>query len=94
MKDRIRSLRWRMADWLSYAAVRLRGQRWHLASACYGVHGNRAAELNQMITDTYLVSADLTDPNHFDRTGRFMIHLDELSQLAGENWGHMNPTKH
>ena len=76
--------RWRLADWLSWLACKLRGHKWYLADTWCGVGGNRAAELKQALWEL-CVSKDGNDTKWL---AKIEPALDELGQLAGENWGH------
>lgn len=85
----MRNLRWKIADWISWIACKLRGHDWYLGEAWYAVPGNRAADLQQLIwTDIVLIATPFSsaDKDALDRTGK---HLAELAQAAGENWGHI-----
>lgn len=83
-------LRWFIADWLSYAACRLRGQKWYCSSNWAGVPGNRAADLKQSVWERCVAleaCSTFKDPEWLDNIDR---ELTELGQIAGENWG-LNP---
>lgn len=90
MKDRIRRLRWQIADMLSFAACRLRGQKWYIANTFQGVPGNRASELRQGIWTGCVLLASGKDNEMLSDVSR---NLDELAQMAGENWGHFPRAK-
>jgi hypothetical protein len=87
--SRWNELRWRMADWLSFLACKLRGDKWYLGSSWHAVPGNRAADLSQRIwEDVTLISVPF-DEDDDDARDRIEKHLMELSQKAGECWGHI-----
>lgn len=81
-------LRWTVAGWLCWLACKCRGQRWYVGDNWAGVPGNRAAELKQAIFEECVTSyagereefLSVVEPK-----------LDELAQLAGEAWGHIQP---
>lgn len=75
----MKNLRRIIADWLSFIACKLRGDKWYEADAFHGVPGNRAAELRTQIWQSIYGNAD---EKTYDN-------LQELAQLAGENWGHI-----
>lgn len=81
------NIRWKIADWLSFVACKLRGHRWVQMPDNYpGIYGNRAAALKDRIW-TLAVLANHPKP-WTDFLDEISIKLDELGQLAGENWGH------
>ena len=83
--------RWKLADWLSWAACRLRGQKWYVGEAWHSVPGNRATELQQKIwEDTVLISYPFREEDE-DARARIEKNLAELAQAAGESWGHIWP---
>lgn len=85
-------LRNRIADWLSRIACWLRGHKWYVADTFYGVPGNRAAELQQQVwVDVCILAGN--SPEDREALGTIDARLNELSQLAGENWGHVWPKK-
>lgn len=93
MSERIRKWRWCVADWLSFAACKLRGQKWCLSSAWHGVPGNRAADLQQQIwTEAVAQILRFSDEAEYrEYIESLESKLWELAQLAGENWGHIQP---
>jgi hypothetical protein len=91
MNRRIHKLRWFLADWLSWCACKLRGHRWYVADAWHGVPGNRISELSQRIRDELILRMDLNDDDEGKAYQRVTGELDELAQMAGENWGHVWP---
>jgi hypothetical protein len=93
MKRRIEHIRWNIADWLSWLACKLRGHRWYVADAWYGVPGNRANELKSQIRDQLILLADFQNESDRDKLDLADERLDELCQMAGENWGHIWPKK-
>jgi len=82
----------RIADWLSRIACWLRGHKWYVADSWYGVPCNRPSELQQQI---WLDVVCLTVGDHTPETKTMLDtiekRLDELSQAAGANWGHIWP---
>lgn len=91
MKQRIESLRWRIADWLSYFACRLRGHKWYTADAWHGVPGNRASELRAQIWISAVaqIARFSNIEQHQEYLDCLEPKLNELAQLAGHNWGHI-----
>jgi len=90
MKNKIQSIKWSLADLLSFIACKLRGQPWYLADNWAGVRGNRAAELKQSVWERCVAleataTAGRKDAEWLDKIDR---ELTELGQIAGENWGH------
>lgn len=85
----MQAARWRLADWLSYFACRLRGHKWYVPLNWAAVPGNRAADLRQSIWERLAVSQLDADPaERHEQLHRFDVDLMELAQLANENWGH------
>lgn len=83
--DLVRQARWRVADFLSWAACKLRGHTWTQLPDNYpGIYGNRAAALKDRLWHL-AVLITYPDAEHLDEIGD---KLDELGRLAGENWGH------
>jgi hypothetical protein len=93
MNRRIEDICWGLADYLSRIACWLRGHDWYPADAWHGVPGNRASELNQRIRDELIVRMDLTDDDDNQAYQRATGELDELAQMAGQNWGHVWPKR-
>jgi hypothetical protein len=87
----IQAIRWRIADWLSRVACWLRGHSWYVADAWHGVPGNRVSELSQRIRDELILRIDLNDEDENQAFQRATAELEELAQMAGENWGHIWP---
>lgn len=82
-------LRWQLADILSWLACKLRGHRWYMADTWHGVPGNRAAELGERIREDFILRIDWqTEKDAFERVES---EIEELAQMAGENWGHVYP---
>ncbi len=81
-------LRWTLPGWLCWLACRLRGQRWYVSDSWHGVPGNRASDLQQQIWQD-CVSFNVGRDDDFLET--LEPKLNELSQLAGEAWGHVWP---
>ena len=91
MKLTVKNIRHWIADRLSFAACRLRGHKWYLGDSWHSVPGNRATDLSQRIwTDVVFISVPFKDEDQ-DARARIEKHLEELAQLAGENWGHIWP---
>jgi hypothetical protein len=91
LQSKIQSVRWKIADWLSFLACKLRGHKWYLGRAWHAVPGNRATDLQQSIWQR-CVCLDLEASNNdADLLENIEAELDELAQLAGENWGHITP---
>lgn len=88
---RVQRIRWRLSDWLSRLACALRGHPWYVADAWHGVPGNRVSELHSQIRDFLIIKTDFQDTNSLDNLVAAEEKLDELAQLAGENWGHVWP---
>lgn len=88
---RIKCFRRWLADWLCYAAVRLRGDRWYVSDNCAGMPGNRAAELKQSIFERCIAQVDVSDPEQMDFVSAVDREAAELAQLAGEAWGFVWP---
>lgn len=84
---------WRLADWLSFLACKLRGHKWYPICAGYGIHGNRASDLKHKVWELSVFSAARTNFSHQDDLDEIEKALGELAQLAGENWGHHPQTK-
>lgn len=82
-------LRWKMADYLSRIACWLRGHKWYVADAYAGVPGNRVNELHSQIREQFILRIDVI--NDADQLEFVESKLDELAQMAGENWGHIWP---
>ena len=83
-----RLARWKIADILSLVACKLRGHEWYLADVWHGVPGNRAAELREKVWQNAVL---LTPAREYksDLMAELESDLNELAQLAGENWGHI-----
>lgn len=88
-KERVTGWRWRLAGWLSYLACRLRGQKWYVGDTWHGVQGNRAAELKQKIwLDAVSQICRFREEQEYQEfIDDLEPRLDELAQLAGENFG-------
>ena len=87
MRSRSR-LRWAIADYLSFLACKLRGNKWYMANNMANVMGNRAAELRQSVWERCValeLSAEKKDPEWLNLID---AELTELGEIAGENWGH------
>lgn len=83
----MKTLRWKVADWLSFLACRLRGHEWKQLSNNYpGIHGNRAADIKDRLWQlSVLANYPKPATDYLEETESL---LGELAQLAGENWGH------
>ena len=81
-------LRWRIADYLSFLAVKLRGQDWYPAQNMAGCPGNRAAELKQSVFERCVVLESCAENKDPEWIKKIDDELNELGQIAGENWGH------
>ena len=87
----VRRLRWTLADWLSFSACKLRGQKWYRGDCWANAPGNRAADLKQSVWERCValeLCADNKDPEWLNKID---VDLSELGQIAGENWGHIMP---
>lgn len=87
MKTLLENLRWTLADWLSRIACWLRGQKWY-ETPCYGIHGNRAADLAQSIWEDCVLLDSIAKHKDTVWMQKLEMKVRELAQLAGENWGH------
>lgn len=88
MAEKLRRLRWLLADYLSFFACKLRGQKWYISDNMAFTPGNRAAELRQSVWERCVALETVSenkDPEWLDKIDR---ELTELGQIAGENWGH------
>lgn len=85
-KRKFPHVRNRLADWLSFLACKLRGDRWYVADTWHGIPGNRAAELRQQIFLWCVLTANNDWP-----LKEVEPQLEELGQLARENCGHVWP---
>lgn len=75
-----------IADYLSFLACKLRGGKWYHNPSTYpGLYGNRAAELKQRIWERCCVVHALDSDS--DLLDLINADLEELGQIAGENWG-------
>ena len=89
IKTRFEDARWMLASWLSIIACRLRGQKWYVGSAWHSVPGNRASDLQQQIwQDVVILTIPLKEEDE-DTRNRIEKNLSELTQAAGESWGHI-----
>ncbi len=87
--QKIQTARWKIADYLSFVACKLRGQRWYPSYCFGGVPGNRAAELKQSVWERCValeICSENKDPEWLNKIDQ---ELTELGQIAGENWGHI-----
>jgi hypothetical protein len=85
----MRNLKWKLADFLSWFACRLRGQPWYRGNCWANVPGNRAADLRQGVWERCValeLCSENKDPEWLANIDR---ELTELGQIAGENWGHL-----
>jgi hypothetical protein len=89
MKTKIENLRWKLADWLSFAACKLRGHKWYLGDSWYPVPGNRAADLRQQVWVSICAHVTPFGSDSLDFLDEIEPKIDELAQMAGENWGHV-----
>ena len=89
MRTKIENLRWKLADWLSFAACKLRGQKWYLGASWHAVPGNRAADLSQQVWVEIVSNASLKSQDAREFLGHIEPRFKELAQMAGENWGHV-----
>jgi hypothetical protein len=87
----IGQLRQKLAGRLCWLACLLRGDKWYLGEAWHGPPGNRSADLQHLIwLDVVLISFPFKEEDE-DALNRIEKHLAELSQAAGESWGHIAP---
>lgn len=84
--SKVSNSRWRLANWLSKLACKLRGTPWHLSDNMSGVPGNRAAELKQRIWERCVALETCSDNKDPEWLKLIEHELDELGQIAGENW--------
>lgn len=81
-------LRWIMADWLSFVACKLRGNKWYRSETMSRVNGNRAAELAQSIFERCVALETVSHNHHPEWLKMIEQEVGELGQMAGQNWGH------
>lgn len=83
--------RLKLAGWLCLIACWLRGEKWYVGEAWHAVPGNRATDLQQQIWQDVVLISYPPQPENEDAINRISKNLGELSQAAGEAWGHIWP---
>lgn len=87
----ISRVRWFIADVLSRIACWLRGQEWYIGNAWASAPGNRASDLKQSVWERCVALNACSENKDQAWLDSIESELNELGQLAGENWGHIQP---